>query len=390
MTIFEQMHEADKQANALLKKAEEQVETISEADFKAMMNKVDMYRNQKKVLKHQLQAKTMNKSTIDIARFLKAAAEKRPLDGPEAIVNERTVKAMANAGLYTPRYALPMEMFNAISLGNASALQTDRRLDLVGANYSYFGLADLGAVIYENIRGYRPTFAATSTIIDATDKTETESAQDFTATIAGYEFSAKRLAVKATVSDQLLKASNEDIITFFNEEMIKAIYQRVQKHAISNIISNASSVVSIDTNGGALTYAKSLELKKALSDARVNTANAAVITSPAVEIAANQILLDSGSGNYLWSPNSRRFLGMQTLVTTGSPDNLTKGTGTDLSAIIMGDFSGIHIGFWGGFQVVVDSLSKASSGQLDIVLDVLYDTQVVNPGKFAVIKDITT
>lgn len=388
MNFGQQLLDAKKKEEYWLSKAETLANTNApQKQFDQAISQVDHYKRQQESIRQQINAKNMSINTFDMSRFLNKAIKGEKVDGIEGLVNDQAVASIKTAGR-NAGYALPMSLFNANTTANSGSIVADTWASFHGASYAYFGLADLGAMIFTDLQGINPSFAGTTTLIDPTDRTETGAAQEYTADIQAYTFSPKRLAISSVFSSQLLHSSNRDILNVFNQELVKPIMERAQKHALKNIIDNATNVVSIGTDGGALTYSKLIELKRTLSQAKVNRADMAIATSPEVEASANEIPVATGSDRFLWNPASERLMGLPTLSTTSVPSNLTKGSGTDLSAIILGDFSGLHIGFWGGFEILIDRYTSGTEGKVEITLDLSYDTQVVKPDRFAVIKDI--
>jgi HK97 family phage major capsid protein len=77
--------------------------------------------------------------------------------------------------------------------------------------------------------------------------------------------------------------------------------------------------------------------------------------------------------DFCW-PDDNRMLGYDAAVTEHSPGDLTKGTGTDLSALALGDFSSVVIGVWGpaAIDVLLDPYTYGTQGKmiLNAYLDV--------------------
>jgi HK97 family phage major capsid protein len=72
----------------------------------------------------------------------------------------------------------------------------------------------------------------------------------------------------------------------------------------------------------------------------------------------------------LWN-SQNQLLGYRTNVTEHIPSDLTKGTGTGLSASILGDFSNVLIGFWApAFEVVVNPFASSGKVAMTIFMDV--------------------
>jgi len=70
------------------------------------------------------------------------------------------------------------------------------------------------------------------------------------------------------------------------------------------------------------------------------------------------------------------------------PADLTKGTGTDLSAAIFGDFSELLIAEWSFLDITVDEITLADQAQIKLTINMYMDVLVRQPKAFTVIKDI--
>ena len=69
------------------------------------------------------------------------------------------------------------------------------------------------------------------------------------------------------------------------------------------------------------------------------------------------------------------------------PGNLTKGTGTNLSAGVFGDFSQQYIGSWGFYDLVVDEITRKKDGIIEITTNQFLDILLARAEAFAVVKD---
>lgn len=72
------------------------------------------------------------------------------------------------------------------------------------------------------------------------------------------------------------------------------------------------------------------------------------------------------------------------------PATGTKGTGTDLSTLIFGNWSDLMIGQWGGIDIVVDDVTEAAKGNVRIIAHSEWDIAVRHPQSFAAITDAVT
>ena len=75
-------------------------------------------------------------------------------------------------------------------------------------------------------------------------------------------------------------------------------------------------------------------------------------------------------------------------VTNNVPSNLTKGSGTDLSALVFGDFSQLIIGMFSSADVLVDPYTNSATGAVRVRVMQEMDLGVRNAQSFAAITDI--
>ena len=76
--------------------------------------------------------------------------------------------------------------------------------------------------------------------------------------------------------------------------------------------------------------------------------------------------------------------------TTLMPSDIIKGTGTDLSAMLFGNFADVIVGQWGGLDIIVDPYTLKKSAQVEITMNAWHDVFVRHDESFAAIKDIKT
>lgn len=84
------------------------------------------------------------------------------------------------------------------------------------------------------------------------------------------------------------------------------------------------------------------------------------------------------------------MLGYQVAVSNNVPSNLTKGTGTNLSAIIFGNFADLILAEWGDLDLLVDPYTASSSGTVRIRVFKSVDVGVRNAQSFAAMQDAIT
>ena len=92
-------------------------------------------------------------------------------------------------------------------------------------------------------------------------------------------------------------------------------------------------------------------------------------------------------GNFILN-DTNTLLGYNVASTTLVPSDLTKGSGSNLSAAIFGNFSDLMIGMFGGLDVLVDPYTGSSTGATRVALYQDIDVAVRHAESFAAIKDI--
>jgi HK97 family phage major capsid protein len=154
-------------------------------------------------------------------------------------------------------------------------------------------------------------------------------------------------------------------------------------------------VVSMGTDGGALTWPKVLEFETSIATANGAT-NLSWITNPKVRASAKQIYRVATYGETaLWDDRTpdKPLNAYPVFVSTNVPSNYTKGNHStpDLSAAILGNFSDLIIGFWGsGIEILVDPYTGGNAGTVRVRAIVDVDVALRRLGSFALAKDIIT
>lgn len=149
---------------------------------------------------------------------------------------------------------------------------------------------------------------------------------------------------------------------------------------------------AMGANGGAITWAAITALAAAVKGVNTAADSLGWLTNHAVEGAMQSTPRVAGTETMILSPDEAdpviarhraRFSG-------NVPGNLTKGTGTNLSALIFGNWSDLLIGQWGGIDVIIDEATEAAKGNLRIAAHSEWDIAVRHAEAFGVIRDIVT
>lgn len=209
----------------------------------------------------------------------------------------------------------------------------------------------------------------------------------------------------ADFSRRLLLQASPDIEYLVRQDLAQVLAVEVDRAAIAGtgsgneptgILNTAGvSTVSIGANGGPLTWAQVLELEATLASLDADQGALAYLTTPAVRAAMKatpKLPGDAGAG-FVWEPGPAGYgmmNGYRAAASNNVPANLTKGTGTDLSACIFANWRDLVIGQWGGLDIMVDKYSLSTSGGTRVVALLDVDIAVRRAASFALIKDIAT
>ena len=259
-------------------------------------------------------------------------------------------------------------------------------------------ITSLGARVMQGLKGDVAIPKLSASVTNAAFVAEGSAPSEGAATFSQVTMSPKTLAAYVDVSRRLIQQSDPSVEQILRNDIINTFARKIDEVAIqggaanapSGIIANAgTNVVSMGTNGAALTYAKVIELIKAVEEDNAMMTSANFLTNPKV-IAALRTISKQASGvegNFIMDPQGT-VLGSNVASSTLVPSNLTKGTGTALSALVYGDFSQIMLGFWSGVDVVVDQSSLSTSGGTRLAFFQDLDVALRYPESFSVIKDI--
>lgn len=223
--------------------------------------------------------------------------------------------------------------------------------------------------------------------------TETGAATDETPTLDQLLLSPKRLAVFIKVS-KTLAIQSPDVADAMVMDMLmnaqatlleKAVAKGGGSNEPTGILGTAGiGNVAIATNGGAPTYAKIVDLIKAVSAA--NAVGTGFLTTPTM--ASKLLVTEQFTGTNGMPVNQNGTIAGYKLVASNNvPSNLVKGSSSDCHGIIFGDFSKVKVAQWGGLDLVIDPFSLAESNLNKVIVNAYYDIGLEQAGAFAAIKD---
>jgi len=154
--------------------------------------------------------------------------------------------------------------------------------------------------------------------------------------------------------------------------------------------------VAMGTNGAALAdLDKIIDLESALTDLNAGLGTLAYMTNS--KVAAAMKKLKTTTGEYLWTDKSAGDFPSGTLGAINGypvarsnhvPSNLSKGTGSNLSAMIFGNWQDFVLASWGAFEIEVDPYSNFAAGSVQVRVLADVDMALRRASSFASIADI--
>jgi len=221
-----------------------------------------------------------------------------------------------------------------------------------------------------------------------------------TQTFGQVKLSPKQLAAFSDITRQTLLQASFDVEAMVRSDMTAALATEIDRAALhgtgasnqpTGVINQSGvGVVSIGANGGAPTWAHIVALEEQVAIANADVGRLAYITNPKVRRKLKATSKAGTEAIFVWGDGDTPVNGYRALVTNLVASNLTKGTGTNLSAVFFGNWEELLIGIWGDIEVIVDPYTASTTGTVRIVTLANADVGVRHGGSFAVIKDADT
>lgn len=205
--------------------------------------------------------------------------------------------------------------------------------------------------------------------------------------IGQIELRPNRLATRMNVSNQLLIQSSSDVEAYLRREIEKSIQKALDEKYIEFLLGSTDVIQVVNgVNGGALTYPKIQEFIEGVGKAEADVANAKFLINYDIHTALKNLKMDAGSGRFVLQDG--RLDGFEFVVSNRVPSNLTKGTGTGLSAMAFGDWSESIVAGWGAVEILVDPYTRSAFGQTVMNVGSYWHLSDMRPEAKAVSKDI--
>jgi HK97 family phage major capsid protein len=212
----------------------------------------------------------------------------------------------------------------------------------------------------------------------------------------GVSLTPKHAGVITEYSRNMILQSSPDVEVLTQADMAALLAETLDTAAIAGTGASNQPLgilgtpgignVAIATNGGALTYDAVADLVGQVDDANADGSGMGFLTNTKVRRAAAKLKDSTGVPLGLASIFQGKPVSYSNIV----PSNLTKGTGTGLSALIYGNWQDLLIGVWSEIDILVNPYESTAyaKGNVSIRAMMSVDIAVRHPLSFAAITDI--
>lgn len=205
--------------------------------------------------------------------------------------------------------------------------------------------------------------------------------------------------VVGALSKDLLRQTSMDVENLIKNKLLSCHAEMIDKAAFNGTgssgqptgILKTTGITTIvgGTNGAALSWKNVVALETAVNANNANRGKLAYATNAKVVGELKTIEKTTGSGRFL-TEDGKSLNGYPMKWSNLVPSNLTKGSGTNLSAIVYGNWQDLVVAQWGGIDIVIDPFTAARKAEIIMVLNAWNDVKVVEPKSFAAMVDVVT
>lgn len=351
-----------------------------------------------------------------ISKAVRSLTSNKSLDGAEAEIHaeaelEARDAGVSISGVGLPSWAIRFDAekrtdWNVGTDADGGYTVPDETKPIVEALRPVSILSQMGINVMSGLRGNLifPTDTAGSGAWEG----EVDANANYSPVIGTVTSSPKRFGAVATLSKQLMAQSNSISDNYIRRQLELTIGTAIDLVGIegggpnepTGIIGNSNvtvlnagtaSATGVNANGIALTWGDIVALWNKVVGNNSTMVRPAFLTNNRVIAKGSATAKQSSGveGNFIFNESMTAY-GYPVKHSTNVPADITKGSNTDLNALIFGDFSQLTLAQWGGLDLVVDPYSAATTAQLKIVANIWVDFIITRPQAFAVIKDILT
>lgn len=351
---------------------EEEVDKVEEDDTETTKEEVVEEEEKEETRNHKFinQRHTM-KQRFSLLKAIKAVAENRNIDDVTAAVNNAGMKEMRKAGLNTiGQIYLPTEK-RAVSVATegVDVVATDL-YDIIEPLRAKNVLLNAGAKFYTGLSNNVQLPVMTGANVGwAGEVGEVAGNTAFD----NVQLTPKRLTAFVDISKMLLAQDSIGVENAIRMDLINAINSKIESTILGSGAKTAGSPAGM-FNGKTPTKVTDFEglvSLEALVEEKNVLGDIAYIASPSAKASFRNMMKGSkGTAQLAFIDSSL----------DGTPVYSTSNVAA--KQFIVGDFSNLAIGQFGGIDITVDPFSKASTGMVRLVVNAYFDATMIRPEAF--------
>ena len=359
---------------------EKEVETKAneEEEVKPEVEEKDTDTNEKVVEEEEkrnhkfINQKQTMKQRFSLLKAIKAVAENRSIDDITAAVNNAGMQEMRKAGLNTiGQIYLPTEK-RAVSVASegVDVVATDL-YDIIEPLRAKNVLLNAGAKFYTGLSNNVQLPVMTGANVGWAG--EVGEAADGGTAFGNVVLQPKRLTAFVDISKMLLAQDSIGVENAIRMDLINAINSKLEATILGKEAKtankpagmfNGKTPVKVTDFEGIVGLEALVEEKNVLGDI-------AYIASPSAKASFRNMMKGSkGTAQLAYIDSSL----------DGTPVYST--SNVEAKQFIVGDFSNLAIGQFGGIDITVDPFSKASAGMVRLVVNAYFDATMIRPEAF--------
>lgn len=317
---------------------------------------------------------TMKEQRFSLLKAIRNVAENRQLDNVTAAVCNEGMKEMRAAGLNTVGqiYIPTMETRAAVSVASegVDVVATDL-YDIIEPLRAKNVLVQAGAKFYTGLTNNAQIPVMTGSNVNWAG--ETAAATDGNVLFNNVTLTPKRLTAYVDISKMLLAQDSIGVENAIRQDLINAINSKLESTILGKGAKSATTPAGI-FNGKTPTKVTDFEGLVGL-EAKVEEANVlggvSYIASPSARASFRNMMKGSrGTAQLAYTDGTL----------DGTPVYSTSNVET--KTFVVGDFSNLAIGSWGGWDIVVDNYTQAVNGMIRLVVNAYFDAALIRPEAF--------
>lgn len=373
-----------KRAKEIISGAEKEVRKLNaaeQAEFDTLTKEItDIDVQIRKIEEDNLkQNKTQSKTMKEKFSLLKAindVANNRQLDERAQEVVNAGISEMRKAGQsYSGQIVLPIEERAEIKATTATAGQenvAEDKLGILEPLRANLVLSKAGASYMTGLVGNVsiPVYSGSNVGWAG----EVAAASDGGGTFSEVNLEPKRLTAYIDVSKQFLIQDSNSAEEMLKRDIVAAISEKLEATILGKDAGDATKpagmfngVVAEESN---ITFADVVAMETALESKNVR-GNIMFLVSPSAKGMLKSTENTTGFPKYLMENNE--INGYPVLCSSAVTDK----------GIVMGNFSDLVIGQWGGIDLTVDPYTQAANGKVRLVINAYFDAKVRRADAFA-------